>query len=240
MNVRFMIFDVKTTSMTALSQRFLNQSPDLCAEAFPPPSPSDIALYLHTSSASSISNLKCVPLAHASVLSGNKSIVAWWKKAWPDKDFKNLRVLGWSSWSHVLGIYHDIGGATFATAGCYCFGIIPATYSSPEFPDEHQGKSDVASRLFDAAIRIKPDMFWCVPWVLEGFKDKWSREKVADKKEVMQQTLEKMKTFACGGAALTKELVLWAKGMNIPLTVDIGMTELGREYLFSENFSLFG
>ena len=236
MNVHYMMFDVKSTSMTALSQRFLNQSPDLSPEAFPLPSPSDVALYLHTSSASSISNLKCVPLAHESIISGTKSRVAWWKMAWPDQDFKNLRVLGWSPWSHILGICHDIGGAMFATAGCYCFGVIPSTYTSP---DGHEGESDVLSRLFDAAIRIKPDVFVGVPWVLEGFRDKWSQEKVADKKEAMQEVLEKMKVFGCGGAALSKELVLWAKEMNISVTVDIGMTELGGEYAFDFNPSFF-
>ena len=225
-----MIFDVKTTSMTTLSQRFLSQSADLSPEAFPLPSPSDIALFIHTSSASSISNLKCVTLSHQSVISGAESRVAWWKRAWPDKDFKNLRVLGWSPWSHILGICHDLGGATFTTAGCYFFGVIPSTYTSPEFTDEHEGQSDVLSRLFDAAIRIKPDVFVGVPWVLEGFKDKWSQEKVADKKDVMQEVLEKMKVFGCGGAALSKELALWAKDMNISVTVDIGMTELGGEY----------
>ena len=230
MNVHYMMFDVKTTSMTTLSQRFLNQSPDLSPEIFPLPSPSDIALFIHTSSAASISNLKCVPLAHQSVVSGTKSRVAWWKGAWPDKDFKNLRVLGWSPWSHILGICHDIGGAMFATAGCYCFGVIPSTYTSPESTDQLEGESDVVSRLFDGAIRIKPDVFVGVPWVLEGFKDKWSQEKVADKKEDMQRVLEKMKVFGCGGAALNKELALWAKDMNISVTVDIGMTELGGEY----------
>ena len=239
MNLNYMIFDVKTTSMTTLSQRFLNHSPDLSPEAFPLPSPSDIALYLHTSSASSISNIKFVPLAHQSVISGTISRVAWWNKTWPDEDFKNLRVLGWSPWSHILGICHDIGGAMFATAGCYCFGVIPSTYTSPELTDEHEGQSDILSRLFDAAIRIKPDVFVGVPWVLEGFKDKWSQEKVADKKEIMERTLEGMKVFGCGGAALSKELALWAKDMNISVTVDIGMTEMGGEYAFDLKPFLF-
>ena len=239
MNVHYMIFDVKTTSMTTLSQRFLNQSSDLSPEAFPPPSPSDIALFIHTSSASSISNLKCVPLAHESVSSGTKIRVAWWKKTWPDEIFKNLRVLGWSPWSHILGICHDLGGAMFATAGCYCFGVIPSTYTSPEFADQHEGESDVVSRLFEGAIRIKPDVFMGVPWVLEGFKDKWSQEKVADKKEAMQKVLENVKVFGCAGAALNKELALWAKDMDISLTVEIGMTELGGEYALNLNPPFF-
>ena len=236
-SVQYMIFDVETTSMTTLSQNYLNQSPGLSPEAFPLPSPSDIALYIHTSSAS-VSNLKCVPLAHESIISGIKSRVAWWEKAWPNKDFKNLRVLGWSPWSHILGICHDLGAAMFATAGCYCFGVIPSTYTSPELTHQHEGESDVISRLFDAAIRIKPDVFEGVPWVLEGFKDKWSQKKVADK-GVMQKVLEKMKVFGCGGAALSKELALWAKDMNISVIVDIGMTEWGGEYALDLNPCLF-
>lgn len=39
MNVQLTIFDVKTTSMTSLTQRFLSQSPDLSLEAFPLPLP---------------------------------------------------------------------------------------------------------------------------------------------------------------------------------------------------------
>lgn len=218
--------------MTTLTQRFLNQSPNLPAKAFPLPSASDIALYIHTSSASSISNLKCVSLAHGNIFSGSKSRLAWWQKAWPDKAFVNLRVLGWASWFHILGISHDLGGV-FATAGCYFFGVIPSTYSlRQELADEHEGESDLVSRLFDAVIRIKPDVFTSVPWVLEGFKDKLSREEDAEKKEVMQNALEKIKAFSCGGAALSKEIVLWAKDMNISLSVDIGMTELGSECAF--------
>ena len=30
------------------------------------------------------------------------------------------------------------------------------------------------SRLFDAAVRIKPGVFAGAAWVLEGFKEKWS------------------------------------------------------------------
>jgi len=238
MNVPFMTFDVRTTSMTSLTQRFLNGS---TAEiAFLVPSPSDIAVFLHTSSASSINNIKCVPLAHGSVFSGCKGRLAWWQKTWPDKDFMNLRVLGWSPWSHILGISHDIGGATFATAGCYFFGIIPSTYTSQqELTDEHEGELDVLSRLLDAVIRIKPDVFSAVPWVLEGFKDIWSQEKVADKKEDMQDVLKEMKVLGCGGAALSKETVIWAKDMNISVILDIGMTELGGEYTFFFRTSLF-
>ena len=225
MNVHFMTFDVKTTSMTTLTQRFLDQSPDLSAEAFPLPLPSDIALFIHTSSASSISNLKCVPLTHESVFSGSKSRMTWSQKTWPEKHFINLRVLGWAPWFHILGISHDLCGATFATAGCYIFGIIPSTYPS----QEHEGELDVVSRLFDAVIRVKPDVFSSVPWILNGLKDKLAQEKTTDKKEVMQNALQKMKALTCGGAQLSKELIIWAGDMNIPLIVDIGMTELGSE-----------
>ena len=134
-----------------------------------------------------------MPLAHQSIISGTKSCVAWWEKVWPDEDFHNLRVLGWSSWSHIRGICHDLGVAMLATAGSYCFGVIHSAYTSPELTDEREGESDIISRLFNSAIRMKPDVFVGVTWVLDGFKDKWSQEKVVDKKEVMQRTLEKIK-----------------------------------------------
>ena len=48
-------FDLKNTTVTALSQRYLDQAPKLLtplSSLFPVPTPEDITLYLHTSSAS--------------------------------------------------------------------------------------------------------------------------------------------------------------------------------------------
>ncbi|KAF8900861.1 hypothetical protein CPB84DRAFT_1778561 [Gymnopilus junonius] len=61
-------FDPKSATITALMQKYLDQSPELSAHEYPAPTPEDIALYLHTSSASSVTNVKCVPLTHESIL----------------------------------------------------------------------------------------------------------------------------------------------------------------------------
>ncbi|KAF8196523.1 hypothetical protein BJ912DRAFT_112548 [Pholiota molesta] len=53
-------FDSEATTITALIQKYLDQSPELPGHQFPPPSPEDIALYLHTS------RLLLLPMSNAS------------------------------------------------------------------------------------------------------------------------------------------------------------------------------
>jgi len=50
------------------------------------------------------------------------------------------------------GHMSDLGGAMFATAGCYFFGVIPSTYTSQEFIDDINLKENlIPFGLFDAA-----------------------------------------------------------------------------------------
>ncbi|EIN06933.1 polyketide synthetase [Punctularia strigosozonata HHB-11173 SS5] len=81
----------------------------------PPPvhrPPENIGLYVFTSSASSVSNLKAVPLSHRSIYAGCISQLSWLRRNYPDNDFARLRVLGWSPWTHIMGST-ELGGPLF-------------------------------------------------------------------------------------------------------------------------------
>jgi hypothetical protein len=90
-------FDLNDSTVTALSRRYLDQAPNLSTSLFPAPVPKDIASYLHTSSASTVSSVKCVSISHKNIINGSQSRVFWFKKVWPQQGFNHLRVLGWSS-----------------------------------------------------------------------------------------------------------------------------------------------
>jgi hypothetical protein len=122
---------------------------------------------------SSVNHVKCVPLSHKSILAGSQSRLAWWKRTWPHQNFDHLRVLGWSPWSHIIGISHDIVAATFLTRGTYVFAVIPSAY-------REVGKAsrflNVSGQLLETAIDKKPSALSGVPWVLEGFMRTFSGE----------------------------------------------------------------
>ena len=157
--------------MTILTQRYLDQSGSLSYTLYSPPSPSSLALYIHTS-ASSIFNLKCVQLTHASIANGSRSTVEWSRKTWPALDFSKLRILGWAPWSHIIGISHDIGASVFGTGGCYVFGAAPSGYSTlpNDDPTTSAKEMDIVDRLLAAALRTWPDIMMTVPLILEAFK----------------------------------------------------------------------
>ena len=217
-------FDAKSTTITALMQRFLDHSASLPSHAFRPPTSEEIAFYIHTSSASSASNVKCVPLSHKSILAGSRSRLTWWKRTWPQQNFDHLRVLGWSPWSHIMGISHDIVAATFLTRGTYVFAMIPSAYGEV-------GKIsrflDISSQLLETAIEKKPTVFSGVPWILEGFMRTFSQEKVLDRKEKIKGAIQRFKAFGSGGAETSVECIEFATELEIPLIFDIGMTEIG-------------
>ena len=244
-----MPIDPCATTMTNLSQRFLHESPGLPSSSFPSPNPSSISLYLHTSSASSISNLKCVSISHETIFKGSQSRYSWWRHTWPSESFEKLRVLGWAPWSHLMGILNDIGAAAFFSGGCYVFGVLPSNYSR-ENTLEGVGTSimmpardlDLFDRLLDSAMRLQPDIFSCVPWVLEGIQEKHASlllRGFSEEASRVCQALSAMKTIGCGGAAISAESAAWAFENNITLSSDFGMTELGRGCFHSYRSTFF-
>ncbi|CAA7264464.1 unnamed protein product [Cyclocybe aegerita] len=221
-------FDAMDSTVTGLMQRYLDQSPELAALEFPAPSPGDIALYLHTSSASSVVNVKCVPITHRSILSGATARLAWWKRTWPEQDFQHLKVLGWSPWSHIIGLSHDLGAATLLTRGTYIFAMIPSAYgTTPGDANRTSRYLDVCGQLLETAMSKKPTAFAGVPWVMEGFMRTFKQETDLGRKERIYDAIKTLKVFGSGGAATNAECLEWASQLDIPIVLDIGMTELG-------------
>lgn len=225
----------KDTSITALTQRFLDLDAELSPDLFPPPTSSSLAVYLHTSSASSILNLKCVPLTHGVISKGSLSGLHLMRMAWPSVSFDELMILSHSPWTHVMAISHDIGAA-FESAGCIIMGVTPSGY--PVDDDENRagifGKEehelDVLDRLLQTALRSQADLLIGVPWVLEGLKERYERLRYLKmEREAMcvKEMLQKVKCFGIGGAAMAEELLSWTLDMKINVSCNIGMTELG-------------
>ena len=221
-------FDPKSITVTALSQRYLDQAYKLSASHFPAPTPEDIALYLHTSSASTVSDVKCVPISHKILINGSQSRLSWFKKAWPQQDFNHLRILGWSPWSHIIGLSHDIGAATLLTAGCYVFGIIPSGYPTGADAGKNVTQCfDIPNQLLDTAISKKTTAFAGVPWVLEGFMKAWKNESETTRRVRIMEAIKLFKVFGSGGASASAECIEWAKQVGLPVVIDLGMTEVG-------------
>jgi acyl-CoA synthetase (AMP-forming)/AMP-acid ligase II len=228
LSLPYLPFNLNDTTVTALSQRYLDQAPKLSTSLFPAPTPDDIAFYLHTSSASTVSNVKCVPISHKNVINGSQSRLSWFKKVWPQQDFNHLRVLGWSPWSHIIGLSHDIGAATLLTAGCYVFGALPSAY--PAGADVAKNASrylDVPTQLLNTAISKKTTAFAGVPWVLEGFMKAWKNESDEAQRARIMQAIKLFKVFGSGGASTGAECIEWAKQVGLPVLLDLGMTEVG-------------
>ncbi|KAJ2925849.1 hypothetical protein H1R20_g11245, partial [Candolleomyces eurysporus] len=223
LSVPFLDFVPEATTILALTQKYIDQVPSDTNFRYHP-APGDVAMYMHTSSASSISNIKCVPLTHANILAGSRARLQWWRKTWPKTDFQHLKVLGWSPWSHIIGISHDLGAAMLLTAGCYLFSLRPSSYHSNASIDLHEGSSlDVISHLLDTATKKSPTAFAGVPWILAGLMEKWK----GGFKEAVVQVMSNFKIFGSGGAATSPACLNWCKELEIPLVIDIGMTELG-------------
>lgn len=231
-----MAFEPKSTTITALMQKYLDHVAELPMHELPSPTPNDIALYLHTSSASSIANVKCVPITHKSIFAGSKSRLAWWKRTWPEQNFDHLRILGWSPWSHIIGLSHDIGAALLLTCGTYIFGMIPSAYGEAGMVSR---QLDVCDQLLETTIEKTPTAFAGVPWVLEGFMRTFQQESDVKRKKLIQKAIQNLKIFGSGGAATNTACLEFAEQLRIPLVIDIGMTEIGGVILCFFSFLLW-
>ncbi|PPQ97453.1 hypothetical protein CVT26_002801 [Gymnopilus dilepis] len=228
----------KNTTITSLTQLYLAQVAEISPSLYPPPDLASLAAYIHTSSASSISNLKCVQLTHESIAYGCRSVIKWFHRAWPSVNFDKLRVLGIAPWSHIMALSYDFGAATFGTGGCYVFGVPPSGYAVGievgHVDDSVSGKAeeerDILDRLVDAAVKTRPDVLVAVPWVLEGFKERYTRLLGANKEAEafrVKHALQALKCLGSGGAAMSAEMLSWIKELRIDASSNIGMTELG-------------
>ncbi|KAJ6632258.1 hypothetical protein B0H10DRAFT_1771537 [Mycena sp. CBHHK59/15] len=216
------IFEAKDTTMTALCQRFTEVS-DLELNQYPLPDPSAISIYIFTSSASDVTNIKCVPQTHQAITTHCRSRAEWLHRTFPTVSFQHTRALGWSPFSHIISICNDIGTSVILAGGCYIFALIPSSYVGPAV----EGPSDVPALLLQAMLRYLPDCFSGVPWVLEGLMKAFNSETDPARQAKVGNALRKFKVFLVGGAPTSDECKKWARGQGMTLLNDIGMTELG-------------
>ncbi|RDB30961.1 hypothetical protein Hypma_000136 [Hypsizygus marmoreus] len=204
------LIEPETYTITALAQRFLHLSHIVPTDFCILPQPDDVCLYIHTSSASSVSNLKCVPVTHHSLVMNGRSQLAWFQRNLPGVSLEYLRVLGWSLFSHIMSICFDLGTSVLMTGGCYIFALMPSMYSIAT-RSEVEGQFDVPTLLLDAILKHQPDAFAAVPWVLDGLMHAWNAEIDLLRRSRIDTALQNLKYFISAGAATNEE----------------GMTELG-------------
>lgn len=234
-------------NIDTLTRQYLHYSPDdfnLSNDDIA--GPEDIALYIYTSSASSIHNLKCVPLSHGSLVRNGNAQLSWFAHNIQDVALKHLRVLGWSPLSHAMSMCSDFGTHVLLTGGCYIFGLLPSTYRSGEnlsvlgVAGQHQ--QNVASELLSSIINYSPDVFGGVPWILDGVITALT-DSAGDpaylKKAV--EALRRMQYIIMAGSATSETSIQWAKEHDLILIISIGMTEtrgkdliLGSEEAFTK------
>lgn len=221
-------FDPEETTITALSRRFLHQSSDLPAETYSLPRPEDTCLYIYTSSASSVFNLKCVPLTHHSLVTNCRFQLIWFRRNLPEQNLGYLRVLGWSPFSHIMSFCFDLGTGVLLTSGCYVFALTPSVYFVTSVLDSASVHHyDVPQLLLRKILDESPDVFAGVPWVLEGLMKAWTAEVNASRRERISAALRRFKYFISAGAKTSQESIQWADIHGLPLIISIGMTELG-------------
>lgn len=106
------------------------------------------------------------------------------------------------------------------TGGCYHFAVRPSSYHS-EHRTEHA--DDIISEILATSARVQCNAFAGVPWVLEGIMAKGR----GDEKDLVARVMSEFKVFGAGGAATSPAGLAWARDIDLPLVIDIGMTEVG-------------
>lgn len=231
MGVPVELIDGESHNIDSLTQQYLHYTPDdFNVSSGHIAGPEDVALYIYTSSASSIHNLKCVPLAHGSLARNGRAQLSWFAHSIQGVSLKHLRVLGWSPLSHAMSMCSDFGTHVLLTGGCYIFGLLPSTYASHECPDArgvagHQ-QQNVAAQLLSSIINYSPDIFGGVPWILDGIIDAL-RDTAGDPtyQKKAAEALSKMQYIIMAGSATSEASIQWAREHDLVLINSIGMTE---------------
>lgn len=223
LNIPAEVLQPGENTITDLTQNYLHFDVVVEPELYRPPNPDDISFYIHTSSASSVSNLKCVPISHHSLITNVQSQLEWFCKTYPDVDFRHIRALGWSPFSHLMSLCLDFSMSVLLTAGCYVFAVVPTTYS--DLAPEKQ--EDLSTAIMNTILTEEPDAFAAVPWIVGSFMAIWTNETDADKKSEMMSALKKFKYIISSGAATGDDVIQWALEHELNLLLTIGMTELG-------------
>ncbi|KAK0206705.1 hypothetical protein DFS33DRAFT_1420932, partial [Desarmillaria ectypa] len=215
-------FNVNASTMTALRQKYVSSTQKASLSWCPLPDVDRACLYLFTSSASSTTNLKCVPLTHTLILSNCRSKLAWWRRIHPEGKMDGIRVLGWAPWSHIFAYMQDIGTATLLNAGCYVFASVPSTYPTQLAVNGLQGPT---MNIIDSLLKRRIAAFACVPFILSELKAMCETTSGPDEKNRLVSALQSLMMLECGGAALEADVTRWAVENDISVMVGIGMTE---------------
>ena len=199
------------------------------------PTPEDDAILIYTSSASSVTNLKCVPINHGTLLYNAALELAAWrvrrgiaKTLEEPSPLEKFRTLGWGPFSHIMAIANDFTCHTILPAGCYIFGIPPTTYpisskgaeAGVERPVAGQAY-DVGALLLKSAKRANANLISGVPWLYKRMMEVCAREP-----EYLDM-LKQCKQVLAGGALVEPDVQKWADKNGLLMDVSIGMTEIG-------------
>lgn len=193
-------------------------------------SPSDDALYLYTSSASSTANLKCVAIHHGMLFSNAELELATWRvrrgitqELYAASPPERFRVLGWGPFSHIMSLAHDFTCHIALPVGCYIFAVPPSTY--PVVPQDTASPNgveyDVGMMLLKTAKRANADMISGVPWLYK---------RIMTACEAHPEYLELLKgcrQLLSGGALTDPDVQKWSDEQGFKMDVSLGMTEIG-------------
>ncbi|KAF8529293.1 polyketide synthetase [Hysterangium stoloniferum] len=132
------VINPENSTITALTQRFMHLSADVSSELYHPPQPENICLYIYTSSASSIYNLKCVPVTHGSIVANGHKQHKWLRENIPGLCLESLRALFYSHVSDVA-LGWDINGS--------CIDATFTLIDEKGDPTDTEGELCVSSRM---------------------------------------------------------------------------------------------
>lgn len=200
------------------------------------PSPEDDAIHMFTSSASSVAQLKLVPIHHGALLRNAARELESWRirSGETEGPLKPTRVLGWGPFSHIMAIAHDLTVFTALPGGCYVFGAPPATYPIPAAVLEAESKTSepvveelrLPLKLLRNAARAHADVFAGVPWMYARFREAC---------KVYPEYLPVLKEFrqlVAGGALAEAAVLAWCQEHDLRLEISLGMTECGGISIF--------
>nr|WGJ61594.1 polyketide synthase 1 [Sanghuangporus sanghuang] len=190
-------------------------------------SPTDDALYIYTSSASSTANLKCVPIHHGMLFSNAHLELATWRvrkgitrELYGGAEPERFRVLGWGPFSHIMALAHDFTCHIVLSVGCYIFAVPPSTY--PTSASSSTGTEyDIGTILLQTAKRSNADMISGVPWLYKRLMT------ACEGHPEYLDLLKRCRQLLSGGALTDSDTEKWADEHGLKMDVSLGMTEIG-------------
>ncbi|KAF9012744.1 hypothetical protein BDQ17DRAFT_1344564 [Cyathus striatus] len=225
-NIRVHVLGDVESTISSLTTHILNQKSKYSSLFIDPSSctlrPEDVAIYLHTSSATSTTNLKCVPMTHELLISDGRGQRDWFQRNLSMEPMYPIRMLGWSPFSHGIGISVDLVPSILLTGGCYIFAVTPPGYAQQE-----HAPYNVPKAILEAILVHEPDVFAAVPWILDGIMHAYNAEHDPSRRTRIISAFKKFKYYISSGAATPQETADWAREQGLPTIIGIGMTETG-------------